>query len=642
MKKCPGCGKEWPDETKFCGECGAKLEDTPVVVPEIVPEDTKVEEKTKKIVEPVKPKRKETTDQKGIVHPKKKSWKKGRKIAAVVVIAGTAAVGATVFLPKLGSKIKHPCVQLYGNSYELVTKEKLGHTITITDNAEDWIDHATMQLSPERKYIYYMENYDVSTATARLYRCEYQKLSQKEEKNEKYKMKIAANVRAYYPLKDGKVIYIDKDSQLFCFDGENTLKIADSVMSYNKIKDETGIVYLKGSYDEGFEVCGVSFDNPTEEVFLADDMTDIMLADDQEHIVCRRSTDEYSEDSYLAFMAGFGKEAEELGTPVSDMYAWDNDVVYYFASDENTACMLEDFVIDSRGDTEEWQALQEKWQSGESGISEEFQSLYEYKDGKITKLTDKDAESAGFYKGNSVLYINYENYVPVDLAEVSEDDSLYEVMDEEVTEHCIYMKAADRKDAVHITGKAAEDLTELFDEDNNFLIEMNETDIFLTSTGTFLHAVIQDDEVSEFEEMPDGYVKAITPEKIYYATNWYSEGENSYYDINVCEKGKNRCLATQVLEDYAQIFADGTVVAYTDANSDREYELSVFDKKGNRTVIADGVTQVIRKEDGDILYNKRGDLMLYKNGESERIGIGVLDVWYADEMEAEQNFRLNW
>lgn len=36
MKKCPVCGKEWSDATRFCGSCGAKLEDGNIVVPDIV------------------------------------------------------------------------------------------------------------------------------------------------------------------------------------------------------------------------------------------------------------------------------------------------------------------------------------------------------------------------------------------------------------------------------------------------------------------------------------------------------------------------------------------------------------------------------------------------------------------------------
>ena len=36
-----------------------------------------------------------------------------------------------------------------------------------------------------------------------------------------------------------------------------------------------------------------------------------------------------------------------------------------------------------------------------------------------------------------------------------------------------------------------------------------------------------------------------------------------------------------MLEDYVKIYEDGTVMAYTDRNSDGEYELSIFDKKGN-------------------------------------------------------------
>ena len=74
----------------------------------------------------------------------------------------------------------------------------------------------------------------------------------------------------------------------------------------------------------------------------------------------------------------------------------------------------------------------------------------------------------------------------------------------------------------------------------------------------------------------------------------------------------------------------------------RSPELSIFDKKGNKTKIADGVTKAIREEDGDIVYDSRHDLMLYQKEESERIGIGIVDFWYADEMKTEQNFRLDW
>ena len=75
---------------------------------------------------------------------------------------------------------------------------------------------------------------------------------------------------------------------------------------------------------------------------------------------------------------------------------------------------------------------------------------------------------------------------------------------------------------------------------------------------------------------------------------------------------------------------------------DDNYDWKDFDKKGNKTKIADGVTKAIREEDGDIVYDSRHDLMLYQKEESERIGIGIVDFWYADEMKTEQNFRLDW
>ena len=116
------------------------------------------------------------------------------------------------------------------------------------------------------------------------------------------------------------------------------------------------------------------------------------------------------------------------------------------------------------------------------------------------------------------------------------------------------------------------------------------------------------------------------------------------HDVNglLSQTEKAHDHAKEVLEDYVKIYEDGTVMAYTDRNSDGEYELSIFDKKGNKTKIADGVTKAIREEDGDIVYDSRHDLMLYQKEESERIGIGIVDFWYADEMKTEQNFRLDW
>ena len=64
MKKCPVCGYEWADATRFCGSCGAKLEDGNIVVPDIVPDDGKEEQRkktgpvrpsVKKTIEPVRP-----------------------------------------------------------------------------------------------------------------------------------------------------------------------------------------------------------------------------------------------------------------------------------------------------------------------------------------------------------------------------------------------------------------------------------------------------------------------------------------------------------------------------------------------------------------------------------------------------------
>ena len=154
MKKCPVCGKEWSDATRFCGSCGAKLEDGNIVVPDIVPDDGKEEQRkktepvkpsVKKTIEPVRPKTRETAENKKIAEYNKsdavlpvKRRKKGWKIATALGLTAIVAVGAVVFCVKSGENMEHPFVELYGDSYEILTKEKLGHTITITDNGLDW------------------------------------------------------------------------------------------------------------------------------------------------------------------------------------------------------------------------------------------------------------------------------------------------------------------------------------------------------------------------------------------------------------------------------------------------------------------------------------------------------------------------
>ena len=82
------------------------------------------------------------------------------------------------------------------------------------------------------------------------------------------------------------------------------------------------------------------------------------------------------------------------------MYAWENGAVYYFASGENTECELEDFVIDSRGNTEQWQELQKEAESYHP-VPTECQSLYEYKDGEF-HLRLNPSDPSALWKKNAI------------------------------------------------------------------------------------------------------------------------------------------------------------------------------------------------------------------------------------------------
>ena len=110
----------------------------------------------------------------------------------------------------------------------------------------------------------------------------------------------------------------------------------------------------------------------------------------------------------------------------------------------------------------------------------------------------------------------------------------------------MYVKPTSRKNSIHIIGEVAKKIEDIDEEGENFWIYANETDLFLESGSDFWHAAIKNDEVSDLEEMPEGYVKSVTPTEIYYTSNFYTEGDNAYYDVNVIENGKSRCLAKEV------------------------------------------------------------------------------------------------
>ena len=100
---------------------------------------------------------------------------------------------------------------------------------------------------------------------------------------------------------------------------------------------------------------------------------------------------------------------------------------------------------------------------------------------------------------------------PVDLAEVKDADYMIDLLDQRIYEQGMYVKPTSRKNSIHIIGEVAKKIEDIDEEGENFWIYANETDLFLESGSDFWHAAIKNDEVSDLEEMPEGYVKSITP-----------------------------------------------------------------------------------------------------------------------------------
>lgn len=141
-------------------------------------------------------------------------------------------------------------------------------------------------------------------------------------------------------------------------------------------------------------------------------------------------------------------------------------------------------MIDSRGNTEQWQELQKEAESYHP-VPTECQSLYEYKDGEIKQITANDINNAGLYRGNSVLYLDVKKMEPVDLAEVKDADYMIDLLDQRIYEQGMYVKPTSRKNSIHIIGEVAKKIEDIDEEGENFWIYANETDLFMESGSDF-------------------------------------------------------------------------------------------------------------------------------------------------------------
>lgn len=124
---------------------------------------------------------------------------------------------------------------------------------------------------------------------------------------------------------------------------------------------------------------------------------------------------------------------------------------------------------------------------------------------------------------------------------------------------------------------------------------------------------------------------------IYYRSNKYKNGSATYYDYYSMTDGKSTCLAKEVLKSTLVVYEDGSSTAYTGYRRGFGAELTMFSKKGDKTLIADDVTSYIRVDKNNMLYISDGDLYWYNGKEKKMLKSGVSYVWSIKQYEATYN-----
>ncbi len=156
--------------------------------------------------------------------------------------------------------------------------------------------------------------------------------------------------------------------------------------------------------------------------------------------------------------------------------------------------------------------------------------------------------------------------------------------------------------------------------------------------GELWVAEIKNSTVGEFKKIDDGASFGEEKDGIaYYVKNRHDDEELTYLeycDLYAYDGKESKCLAKDVIDTYGiNVFDDETVLAYT-----AKGELSMFDKNGENTVIADDVTQ-FRRTDKNIVYISDGDLYRYDGKRKTRIKSDV-SVFFCKEAEEPFEFRV--
>ncbi|MCD8382107.1 MAG: zinc-ribbon domain-containing protein [Clostridiales bacterium] len=413
-----------------------------------------------------------------------------------------------------------------------------------------------------------------------------------------------------YASHDEGVTEPDKDDYLIPTYSYNQLSVSDNEDDYDEI-------YTSCSKTVYFFHTAIK--NKTSSSYtLAQEFTEKYL-------------DSENSDGYFVVTETIKKELQEMCDEYGQGY--DNEwLEFCFSKEEDGTEVDEDAYYAAYSAYEEAADriyIRETLQNSENDYA--LKTLYCYADGKLTAVAENVLSTK--YCNGAVLYntadMVTETVSMTSVYSISDVTALFAI--DYSAEN--YLLCYGTTTPAQVSASAAEDMDDAYYDSGYISLLVIGSGVYMTSDEDIYFAEISNNTLGEFTFVSDdAYVLMYDDSGIYYECGGYSSNSGYYIDLYKCVGGEDELVARDILENEICIYEDETVLAYTDYTS-YGYELTIFDAKGEKAIIADDVSFYLRCADGTVLYISDGDLYSYDDGERTLVGRDADWCWVLNTME---------
>lgn len=270
-------------------------------------------------------------------------------------------------------------------------------------------------------------------------------------------------------------------------------------------------------------------------------------------------------------------------------------------------------------------------------ITVDLSTLYCYENGTATPIHDNVIHTRLLSGG---ILFNTPEMITEKL-KLEEMYSAYDIEDlfDINTEAENYIVLTKNASVCRMSADAAETYTEAYAGYSSSLFFTDKEALLSESNGALSIAPINGNVIGDFAIITDdAEILSIDDSTTYYISSPYQSSSATYCDLYAYSNGSSTRLARDVLPDCITLYDDGVILAYTGYRSYSGYELTMFNAKGEPTIISDNVTQYIRVDDSTVMYISDGDLYTYDGKERELVKSAVDCFWSQNAMEIHHVF----